>query len=162
MKGMLIKELAGLLNISTRAIRFYEEKGIIQPQKHPDNQYRLFSDSDARRLQTVISLREIGIPIEEIKLILLELDKGKRDDALYALELQRAMMFAQLAELKNNIEMTDSIIGQLKANQALDWQHIFDLTKGLKKLRDWFWRNGYKTVCKRIGDLLQVVYAEPI
>jgi putative AdoMet-dependent methyltransferase len=136
MRTMLIKELAELLNISPRTIRFYEEKGMISPEKHPDNQYRVFTEQDARRLQTIISLREVGMPIEEIRSLLVELDKGDQDHVLYALELQRSMMFSQFVELKHNIETTDRIINHVKQNQAVAWEHIFEITKGLKKLRD--------------------------
>jgi len=136
MRTMLIKELAELLNISPRTIRFYEERGMISPKKHPNNQYRVFKQEDARRLQTIISLREVGMPIEEIRALLVELDKGDQDHVLYALELQRAMMFSQFVELKHNLETTDRIINHVKQNQTIAWEQIFEITKGLKTLRD--------------------------
>jgi putative AdoMet-dependent methyltransferase len=136
MKRMQIKELAEKLNISPRAIRFYEEKGLIAPVKHPKNNYRLFTETDARRLQAIISLREVGIPVGEIKTVLKEIDKGDEDDLLYSLELQRSIMFSQLVELKQNIETTDRIIDHFKKNDSLDWQNIYELANGLKRLRD--------------------------
>jgi len=136
MRTMLIKELAELLGISTRTIRFYEEKGMISPEKHPTNHYRVFTEQDARRLQTIISLREVGMPIEEVRALLVELDKGDQDHVLYALELQRSMMFSQFVELKHNIATTDRIINHIKHNQAIEWKDIFEITNGLKKLRD--------------------------
>lgn len=136
MKSMKIKELAQQLNISPRAIRFYEEKGMIRPNKHPDNRYRIFSEKDAQRLQTIISLREVGMSIGEIKAVLDEADQGDPHDVLYLLELQRSMMFSQFVQLKNNIEMTDKMIDHFKKNETLAWEDIFEWTRGLKKLRD--------------------------
>ncbi|WP_082084223.1 MerR family transcriptional regulator [Paenibacillus beijingensis] len=133
---MRIKELADKLNISPRAVRFYEEKGILSPSKHPDNNYRIFTEQDARRLQTIISLREVGMSLEEIKSVLEELDRGEQDEVLYALELQRSVMFSQWVELKLNIEAADGMISQLKANRSLAWDDIFQLAQGLKRLRD--------------------------
>jgi putative AdoMet-dependent methyltransferase len=136
MDSMQIKELAQRLNISPRAIRFYEEKGMIHPTKDPQNNYRLFVEKDVRRLQTIISLREVGMSIEEIKTVLKELDQGEQDEVLYALELQRSIMFSQWVELKRNIETSDQIIGHLKKNHDLVWEDIFELAKGMKGLRD--------------------------
>ncbi len=39
-----IKEVADKLKVSPRAIRFYEDKGLIAPSKQEDNQYRTFHD----------------------------------------------------------------------------------------------------------------------
>jgi putative AdoMet-dependent methyltransferase len=46
---MKIKELAEKLKISARAIRFYEEKGLISPVKLAGNQYRIFSENEVWR-----------------------------------------------------------------------------------------------------------------
>ena len=40
---MLINDIVTKLNISARAVRFYEEKGLISPQKQANNQYRIFT-----------------------------------------------------------------------------------------------------------------------
>ena len=77
MSYLQIRELANKLQISPRAIRFYEDRGLIAPKKDPENNYRLFSEADAWRLQTIIALREVGIPVREIKKILEEMDKGE-------------------------------------------------------------------------------------
>ncbi|OPA75374.1 transcriptional regulator [Paenibacillus selenitireducens] len=133
---MHINELATKLNISPRAIRFYENKGVITPQKHPTNGYRMFSEEDASRLQTIISLRLVGMSIADIMNVLLEIDKGERNEALYSLELQRSMMFTQFVELIHNIKITDRMIDHLKKQQPLGWDEIFELTNGLKSLND--------------------------
>lgn len=136
MELMRINELAKKLNISARAIRFYEQNGMITPTRHPNNNYRMFSEQDARRLQTIISLREVGMSIEEIKSSLEELDQGEQEGVLYALELQRSMMFSQLVELINNIQTTDKMISRLKEKEPLAWEDIFEWTNGLKQLSD--------------------------
>ncbi|MBW5446354.1 MerR family transcriptional regulator [Cohnella sp. CFH 77786] len=133
---MRIQELARKLNLSQRAIRFYEEKGMIRPRKNPDTRYRSFGEADARRLQTIMSLREIGMPVEEIKALLDELDRGKRDEVLHALELQRSMMFSQFVELKHNMHTADRIIERMKKEEEFVWEDIYELTRGLRRLRE--------------------------
>ena len=133
---MHIKELAERLQVSTRTIRFYEEKGLLTPSKHPENGYRLFTEQDARRMQTIICLREVGVAVDEIKTILTELDRGGQDEVLYALELQRSMMFSQMLELKSHIQTTDRMIAHLKNNQPLVWEDMFQMAQGLRRIRE--------------------------
>ncbi|AXI10747.1 MerR family transcriptional regulator [Oceanobacillus sp. 143] len=62
-----MKEVARKLNTTPRAIRLYEEKGLITPKKDKNNDYRLFTEEEIHRLSTILTLREIGVPIKEIK-----------------------------------------------------------------------------------------------
>jgi putative AdoMet-dependent methyltransferase len=135
-KSIHIKEMAKKLQTTPRAIRFYEEQGLISPYKVEENQYRTFSDKDAWRLQTIISLREMKMPIKEIKKILEQIDEGEEKEILHYLELQRSMMFAQWVELKHMIQTTDNVINNFKRNQALVWEDVFTLAEGTKNMRD--------------------------
>ncbi|WP_233567744.1 MerR family transcriptional regulator [Cohnella faecalis] len=60
---MRIKEVANMLNLSPRAIRFYEEQGLLAPSKDKTNRYRTFTEQELERLRTIISLREAGMPL---------------------------------------------------------------------------------------------------
>lgn len=64
-----IKEIAEMYHISTRAIRFYEEKGLIQP-KRLDNQYRVYDLACLDRLEMIISLKRSGLSLEKISALL--------------------------------------------------------------------------------------------
>ncbi|MFC4768610.1 MerR family transcriptional regulator [Effusibacillus consociatus] len=133
---MKIKDIADKLKISPRAIRFYEEKGLLSPIKQEHNQYRTFSEKEVWRLQTIISLREVGMPIGEIKKVLDQIDEGDQDELRYYLELQRAVMFSQWVEMKQIIETTDQMIHLLKQNQLLVLEDIYQLAEGSKRLRE--------------------------
>lgn len=120
MQGMKIKELAAQLHISARTIRFYEEKGMIAPVKHPDNGYRYFTEREAVRLRMIMALREFGMSVEEVKSVLDRLDQGRRDEALYALELQRSVMFTAWMDHKRRLEAADQMIERLRRDSELE------------------------------------------
>ncbi|AFH61800.1 MerR family transcriptional regulator [Paenibacillus caseinilyticus] len=133
---MKIKEAAERLNMTARAIRFYEEKGLIAPAKQDDNQYRRFSEKDIWRLQTIIALRESGMPLEDIKKALEQSDARDHEELQYYLELQRSVMFSKWLEIKQIIETTDYMIGMLKEHQSLPLDDIYALAEGSKRLRE--------------------------
>ncbi|WP_232698496.1 MerR family transcriptional regulator [Brevibacillus daliensis] len=133
---MKIKEIAERLNISTRAIRFYEEKGLITPYKQENNQYRTFTEKDVWRLQTIIALREAGMTTRDIKKALLELEGDSHKELQYYLELQRSVMFSKWLEMKQIIETTDYMIDLVKNKKTLPIEEIFKLAEGSKRLKD--------------------------
>ncbi|MFO7838475.1 MAG: MerR family transcriptional regulator [Desulfosalsimonadaceae bacterium] len=60
-----ISELADELDISTRAIRFYEEKGLILPQRTQGN-HRIYRRRDRARLKLILRGKRLGYSLDEI------------------------------------------------------------------------------------------------
>ena len=60
-----ISQLARELGISTRSIRFYEEKGLISPQRTRGNQ-RVYSKRDRARLKLILRGKRFGYSLNEI------------------------------------------------------------------------------------------------
>ncbi len=53
-----INEVAAETGLTTRAIRYYEEIGLLEPAARSDGDYRLYDASDLERLQFIRSLRD--------------------------------------------------------------------------------------------------------
>lgn len=60
-----ISQIADQLDLSTRTIRFYEEKGLIQPQRTSGNQ-RVYTPRNKARLKLIIRGKRFGFSLEEI------------------------------------------------------------------------------------------------
>jgi DNA-binding transcriptional MerR regulator len=60
-----ISELADELDISTRAIRFYEEKGLINPERTKGN-HRIYDKRDRARLKLIMRGKRLGYSLDEI------------------------------------------------------------------------------------------------
>ncbi len=58
-----ISELAKEFGITTRTIRFYEEKGLIQPLR--DGRKRLYSNADRVRIKLILRGKRIGMTLQE-------------------------------------------------------------------------------------------------
>ena len=105
-----ITEAARRLGISTRTIRFYEEKGLLTFSKDPENGYRLFSPHDLLRLETILVLREAGLSIPDLSNVLTTYGMGQEEESLYLLELQRSLLYARRLDLDNQIRMNEELI----------------------------------------------------
>ena len=51
------KEAEKITGISRRNLRFYEDQGLIEPERNPENDYREYSEKDIERLKIIRSLR---------------------------------------------------------------------------------------------------------
>lgn len=63
---MTIKELEKRSGLPRTAIRFYEQQGLIAPQRR-ENNYRDYSEEDARTLEKVKLLRQLSLDLEAIR-----------------------------------------------------------------------------------------------
>ena len=66
---MQIKEVQEKLKISSYTLRYYEKMGLIQPYRD-ENGYRNYSEEDVHKIERIMFLRDINVPIEDIKDIL--------------------------------------------------------------------------------------------
>lgn len=62
-KPYRISELASEFGITTRTIRFYEEKGLLTPSRQANS--RLYSDSDRVKLKLILRGKRLGFSLQE-------------------------------------------------------------------------------------------------
>src|SRR6056297_3158044 len=67
---MKIGEIANLFDVSTRTVRYYEEVGLLTSHRDPDSQYRYYDERSTERLKKILVLRELGLSLNDIKIIL--------------------------------------------------------------------------------------------
>lgn len=70
-QSMQIGEFAEKAGLSVRAVRYYEELGLLEPEGHSPGGFRLYGGDSARRIQVINFLKELGLSLEEIRDILL-------------------------------------------------------------------------------------------
>lgn len=120
-----IGDLAREFGVTLRALRFYEDKGLLTPQR--DGLNRLYSRRDRARLKLILLGKRVGFSLLEIKemLDLYDLKDGqltqikvahkKFSDQLVALHEQRAEVDRAIVELTRTL---DIVTGMLKEREA--------------------------------------------
>src|SRR3989304_1330182 len=93
-RAMKVGELARRTGISVRALHYYDESGLLSPSPQTEAGYRLYAGKDIARLQQIMSLRQLGLGLAEIR----ECLDRPGFSLQHALELQ-------LARLKQRIEL---------------------------------------------------------
>ncbi|SHM90180.1 DNA-binding transcriptional regulator, MerR family [Anaerosporobacter mobilis DSM 15930] len=69
METMTISQLSKRFDVSTRMLRYYEKMGLLASHRKEDYAYRMYDEIAVRRLQQIIVLRKLHIPLKQIALI---------------------------------------------------------------------------------------------
>ncbi|MFT6757584.1 MAG: DNA-binding transcriptional MerR regulator [Chitinophagales bacterium] len=111
-KQYSISELASEFDITTRTIRFYEEKALLSPMRKGTK--RLYNQQDRVKLRLIIRGKRLGLTLEESKHIIdMYTPAGGNEQQLQALISQvrhkRSQLQEQLIDLENMIsDLTDA------------------------------------------------------
>ncbi|ABK84792.1 MerR family transcriptional regulator [Bacillus thuringiensis] len=97
-KRFTIGEMAKMHNIAESTLRYYDEKGIFHPSTvDPQTNYRYYTIDQFSLLDTIKFLRQLNIPLKEIKKYI---DERNPAYALNLLEKQQEMMLKKQREIE--------------------------------------------------------------
>ena len=110
-----ISEISKKLSISTRTLRYYEQIGLIESVKKYDYAYRTYDEATVTRLQQILILRKLSIPLKQIALILksentaaiidaFQQNLAEVDDEITALSTIRDIINTFITRLKESIQ----------------------------------------------------------
>ncbi|MDO8280986.1 MAG: MerR family DNA-binding transcriptional regulator [Burkholderiaceae bacterium] len=104
-----IGDLAREFELTTRAMRFYEDLGLLRPQRSgPGGRNRVYSSGDRARLKLTLRAKRLGLSLTEAKAVI-DVYDTPRDTVpqlrkfLEVLAEHRGRLEAQLADLQANL-----------------------------------------------------------
>ena len=65
-----VNRLAQISGVSKRTLRYYDEIGLLRPERVNPNGYRIYGQMQVDLLQQILFYRELGLPLEEIREII--------------------------------------------------------------------------------------------
>lgn len=137
-----IHEVAAALGLTTRAIRYWEEVGLLSPAARSDASYRLYDEQDVERLRFIRSLREeTGFSLAEIGQLLEDEEAGAARRAAYVAtddpaERRRLAVAAiqaadrQLATLRAKVARLESMVGDVETRRRRLTAKLAELDAG--------------------------------
>lgn len=101
-------EIAKLCGVSVRTVQYYDSKNILKPSAVTEGGRRLYTEEDARKLQTICMLKALGLKLQSIKDIL-ESENPK--------ELLLVLLDEQAKKIKSDIENRQNQLESIKIVQ---------------------------------------------
>jgi MerR family transcriptional regulator, thiopeptide resistance regulator len=102
--ALKVGDLAKQTGVSVRTLHYYDEIGLLSPSHHTEAGYRLYGKEDIIRLQQIVSLRQIGFSLEEIRECLEQ--RNFSFDRVIQLHTAR---------LREQIELSQKLLNRLEA-----------------------------------------------
>lgn len=105
-----IGDLAREFDLTTRAIRFYEDLGLLQPERSGlGGRNRVYSPRDRTRLKLTLRAKRLGLSLTEAKELIDMYDSPRDTGAqlqkfLIVLAAHKHQLEAQMAEIQANLE----------------------------------------------------------
>ena len=106
---MKINEVERLIGITKKNIRFYEEQGLLNPNRNKENGYRDYNEDDIRTLEQIKLLRKLGLPLDEIRMM----QAGR---STIADSMRRHLV--TLEREKQNLAQSEALCRQLKEEEG--------------------------------------------
>ncbi len=123
-----VGELSRLAGITVRALRHYDEIGLVRPSQRTDAGYRIYDERDVLRLQQVLVFRELGVPLDQIGTVIATAgDASHEREAL--LRKHRGALADKRARLDQMLAAVDEALAALekgKTMQPIDVKKIFE------------------------------------
>ncbi|MBR4091302.1 MAG: MerR family transcriptional regulator [Mogibacterium sp.] len=96
-----IREVTEITGITVNALRYYDRKGLLHPtvRNSEGRKEWLYDDEAVRRAKRILLLRRIGIPVENIALVIDKVDK-----------MDENMLRSRLEELREERQLLDEQI----------------------------------------------------
>ncbi|CDX16968.1 Transcriptional regulator, MerR family [Mesorhizobium sp. SOD10] len=120
-----IGEMAKKYGVTLRTLRFYEDKGLLNP--HRDGSTRLYTRRDKARLKLILLGRKVGFSLRDVKQMMdlydptgsntkqLRLALDKSEKQLARLQKQRALIDDAIGELSNSMSIVRQMLSERTA-----------------------------------------------
>ena len=127
-----VSEVARLAGVSVRTLRHYDAIGLLPPGRVAANGYRYYDRAELLRLQRILLLRELGVPLPSIARIL-----DRRDDEATALQGHREQLLAERKRLDDMLGAVERTIAGLSGDESVADEEFFaGLNDARARLRD--------------------------
>lgn len=138
-----ISQLAREFQVTPRALRFYEDKGLLSP--HRDGLNRVYSHKDRAKLHLIVRGKRVGLSLVEIKELLDLYDVDQRAQVqmalkrfkaqIAALETQRQDIESAIESLHRGVQQAEAFLAKPATPAALGAARAFE-QEAKKRLED--------------------------
>jgi DNA-binding transcriptional MerR regulator len=127
-----IGELAKLTGLTVRTLHHYDRIGLLPASKDSGSGHRIYSESDIRKLQQIVSLKQMGFSLEEIN----EITEKQSLNNIQVLKMQLERVKKQIEiqeELYKRLESVYALLNSQKEVSANQFIELIEVTNMVEK-----------------------------
>lgn len=131
-----IGEFAERAGVTVRTLRYYDQIGLLRPSAYTEGKRRLYTERDYARLQQILTLKLIGLSLDEIRSLLTTDMAGIR----HLMERQKQVLGQQICQLEQVIRAIEQAQDALDSTPTWDLEQFIHIIKAvnMNNQADWF------------------------
>lgn len=129
-------EFAQMAGVTIRALRHYDDIGLLHPSVRSESGYRLYSEEDLGRLQHIQTLKFIGLSLDEIQ----EIIKNNFTSLKRSLQAQRRTLDEKIRHLRKVVQAIEAAEESIQGESKPDWDKIINVVRAIKmekNMKEW-------------------------
>lgn len=127
-------EFARKANVSVRTIHYYNDKKLITPSFVSQSGYRYYSDADFAKLQKILTLKNLGFSLKEIRMI--SMNEKDTDFVRKSFELQLDLVRKRMAHLQFVEQYIKQTAKDFDETGEVDWERMTQLIQLMDMEKD--------------------------
>lgn len=129
-----IGDLAKRTGLSIRTLHYYDEIGLLSPSHRNNAGHRFYGDQDIIQLQQILSLRQLGFSLDEIRDCL----QSPEYSLPQVIELHRTRVREQLALSRTLLKRLDAIAQELETTHAIAVENLIEAMETISMSEQYF------------------------
>ncbi|TYQ15760.1 UNVERIFIED_CONTAM: DNA-binding transcriptional MerR regulator [Acetivibrio alkalicellulosi] len=136
-KLLTVGEMAKKMDVSIRTVQYYDQIGLLNPSDFTEGGRRLYTLKDYITLHQIISLKDLGFSLKEIKERLMKSDTVEEIDKY--LNSQENLIEEEIKKLQINREIISKFRQEMKKVKTFDWEMLVEILSLLRKKDENYW-----------------------
>lgn len=128
-------EFAAKARITIRTLRYYDNIGLLKPSLRSENGNRRYSRKDFAKLQRILTLKLIGLSLDEIADII-RYDINDMDFK-NSLDIQKQVMEDKVQHMNAVIKAIDEAVYTLETDKVMDWDQFINIINVIDIDKNW-------------------------
>lgn len=134
-----VNEFADRAGVTVRTLHHYDRLGLLKPSSRSGAGYRLYSERDFARLQQIVTLKFIGLPLKQIR----ELLTARTFSLKTALQIQLEMVREKRRRMDLAVHAMERAERELADEGEPDWQAFRKIVEVIEMQNDTDWTKKY-------------------
>lgn len=134
---MTVGEAAKKMGVTVRTLQHYDREGLLSPSALSEGGRRLYTDKDIVKLHQILSLKNLGFSLDDIKNRLIPLDTPA--EVAEVLEEQAAAVRKKLEELTESLRELEALREEVLQMQYVDFKKYADIIVNLQMKNEFYW-----------------------
>jgi DNA-binding transcriptional MerR regulator len=141
LKQIAVGELAKQAHVTIRTLQYYDKIGLLKPSSMTDGGRRLYSENDITVLHQIITLKSLGLSLDEIKKRLIPIESN--DDIKRMLIKQSNLIKEQIAKANKILSSIEMITNEINDDDTVDWSKYSNMVKLIQDNNESYWVLNY-------------------